>query len=130
MEHILLENVYVYIYVVVVIPQEKYNLQILQGVVIIRTFMPFSKVGDFIKAVENPEERLFLPITGFPVVNKREARRVLTTESTVFSIYSEGVVGKTTRRIHMVVDMEGLDMLNPTQSVAASGGKVLYWRME
>jgi general secretion pathway protein K len=105
-------------------------LQILQGAVMIRTFMPFSKVGDFIKAVENPEERLFLPITGFPVANKREARRVLTTESTVFSIYSEGTVGKTTRRIHAVVDMEGLDMLNPTQSVAASGGKVLYWRTE
>ena len=30
----------------------------------------------------------------------------------------------------IVVDMEGLDMLNPTQSVAASGGKVLYWRTE
>lgn len=112
-------------------PYQRLNLlQVLQGVVMMRTFLPFGKVSDFIKAVENPEERLFMPIPGFPVLGKRMARRVLTTRSTVFSIYAEGTVRKATKRIHVVVDTEGVDMLDPTQSVAASGGSVLYWRME
>jgi len=113
-----------------------YNLgQILQGVVLMRTFMPFTKVTDFVAAIENPEERLFLPLAGFPMYNARQARQILTTQSTVFSIYSEGIVDRpngepVTKRIHLVVDTEGLDMLDPTKSVAASGGSVLYWRME
>lgn len=112
-------------------PMQRINLlQILQGVVLYRTFMPFSSAKDFIQAVENPEERLFLPVPGFPILDKRNAMRVLTTQSTVFSIYAKGTVGNVTRRLHVVVDMEGNDMLNPGQSVAASGGSVLYWRMD
>lgn len=105
-------------------------LQILQGVLMIRTFMPFAKVTDFVKAIESPEESLFLPLPGVPLAGKREARRIFTTQSTVFSIYAEGTVGKATKRIHLVVDTEGVDMLDPTKSVAASGGSVVYWRME
>jgi general secretion pathway protein K len=104
--------------------------QIIQGVMLIRSFMPFGNVSDFVKAIENPQEALFLPLPGVPLANKKNARRVLTTQSTVFSIYSEGTVGNARKRIHAVVDMEGLDMLDPTKSVSASGGKILYWRME
>jgi general secretion pathway protein K len=112
-------------------PMQRLNLlQLLQGVTMIRTFMPFSKVSDFIAAIENPEERLFLPLPGLPVAGKRQARQMLTTSSSVFSIYAEGAVGKATKRIHAVIDIEGVDMLDPTQSVAASGGSVLYWRLE
>jgi hypothetical protein len=97
--------------------------------------MPFGKVSDFVAAVENPEERLFLPVPGIPLYNKRRAKQLLTTQSTVFSIYSEGLVERqtgepVTKRIHVVVDTEGIDMIDPTQSVAASGGSVLYWRVE
>jgi general secretion pathway protein K len=117
-------------------PMQLMNLyQILQGVLLMRTFMPFTKVNDFIAAIENPEERLFLPLAGFPLYNKRSARQILTTQSSVFSIYAEGSVDRptgepVTKRIHVVVDTEGIDMLDPTRSVAASGGSVLYWRME
>ncbi|MBW2277686.1 MAG: general secretion pathway protein GspK, partial [Deltaproteobacteria bacterium] len=117
-------------------PMQMFTIaQILQGVVLMRTFMPFGKVADFVAAVENPEERLFLPLAGIPLYNKRRARQILTTKSSVFSIYAEGTVDRpngepVTKRIHVVVDTEGLDMLDPTQSVAASGGSVLYWRME
>jgi general secretion pathway protein K len=117
-------------------PMQLMNLfQILQGVILIRTFMPFGKVADFVAAIENPEERLFLPLAGFPLYNKRSARQILTTQSSVFSIYAEGAVDRpngepVTKRIHVVVDTEGIDMLDPTRSVAASGGSVLYWRME
>jgi general secretion pathway protein K len=117
-------------------PLQLVNLyQILQGVVLMRTFMPFGKVTDFTAAIENPEERLFLPLAGFPLYNKRSARQILTTQSSVFSIYAEGSVDRptgepVTRRIHVVVDTEGLDMLDPTKSVASSGGSVVYWRME
>lgn len=105
-------------------------VQILQAVTLLRTFMPFGSVADFTGAVENPQEKLFLPIPGVPLARKREAKRILTTKSSVFSIYSEGRVGNARTRIHAVVDMEGLDVLDPTKSVSASGGKILYWRME
>jgi general secretion pathway protein K len=112
-------------------PYQLYNLaQLLQAVTMLRTFMPFAKITDFIGAIENPEERLFVPLPGFPVAGKRQARQILTTQSSVFSIYAEGAVGKATKRIHAVIDIEGIDLLDPTQSVAASGGSVLYWRLE
>jgi general secretion pathway protein K len=104
--------------------------QIIQGVLLIRTFMPFGTAADFVKAIESPQEVLFMPLTGLTLPNKARARQVLGTRSSVFSIYSEGTVGNARRRIHTVVDMEGLDMLDPTKSVASSGGKVLYWRMD
>ena len=82
--------------------------------------------------IENPQEATFgiFQIPGVPLPNKRSAKQVLTTQSTVFSIYAEGTVGNARKRIHTVVDMEGLDMLDPTKAVSASGGKVLYWRMD
>jgi len=104
--------------------------QIIQGVLLIRTFMPFGNASDFVKAIESPQEVLFMPLTGLPLPNKARARQVLTTRSSVFSIYAEGTVGNARKRIHAIVDMEGLDMLDPTKSVASSGGKVLYWRMD
>ena len=68
---------------------------------------------------------------GKPVDRNRSiARRMLTTRSTVFSIYAEGTVGRVTKRIHTVIDMQGQDMIDPSKSVASSGGSVLYWRME
>jgi general secretion pathway protein K len=107
-------------------------MQIIQGILFVRTLMPFGSAGDFVKAIENPQEALFglVPTSGVPLANGKRARQVLTAQSTVFSIYSEGNVGNARRRIHVVVDMEGLDMLDPTKSVSASGGKVLYWRMD
>lgn len=112
-------------------PAVYFNLaQILQMMTTIRTFLPFSKVSDFIAALENPEERLFLPIPGFPVANKSEASRMLATESSVFSIYAEGTVGRARKRIHAVIDTKATDMLDPTNSIESAGGKVLYWRME
>lgn len=121
-------------------PQQLGNLlQIIQGVVFIRTLMPFSKTRDFVQAIESPE-RLFMTIPGFPILNKGQATQMFTTTSSVFSIIAEGRVGRVTKRIHVVVDMKGEDVLSMMatqsgaagggQSVAASGGKILYWRME
>ncbi|MDJ0763749.1 MAG: type II secretion system protein GspK [Myxococcota bacterium] len=106
-------------------------LVILQAFVFIRQFMPFSRSGEFLSAIQNPE-RLFLQIPGFPIGGKGMARRVLSTRSTVFSIYAEGTVGRVTKRIHAVIDTKGEDMmmLGPENAVAAAGGKVLYWRMD
>jgi general secretion pathway protein K len=107
-------------------------LQILQCVVTVRQIIPFGNVADFLAALENPQEKLFIcPLPGVQFgAKKRAARKVLTTQSSVFSIYSEGRVGNARKRIHAVVDMEGLDVLDPTKSVSASGGKILYWRMD
>ena len=106
--------------------------QILQGVLFVRQFMPFGNAADFIKMIENPQEGTFglVQAPGVPLLGKKRAKQVLTTQSTVFSIYAEGTVGNARKRIHTVVDMEGLDMLDPTKSVSSSGGKVLYWRMD
>ncbi|MDD5307765.1 MAG: type II secretion system protein GspK [Deltaproteobacteria bacterium] len=112
-------------------PMQRLNLlAILQAMITLRTFMPFGTVRDFVAAIESPEERLFLPLAGFPLPGKRLARQLVTTRSTVFSIYADGTVGKVTKRIHVVVDTEGTDMLDSAKTVAASGGSVLYWRMD
>ena len=69
-----------------------------------------------------PEQAEVFVAYGFePVVCTRDMAEVLA-----------DVAAKTGRQVavHVVVDTEGLDMLDPTQSVAASGGSVLYWRME
>lgn len=105
--------------------------QILQLVLSLRTILPFNSVNDFLGAIENPGSLLpGLDLPGFTLPNKGQARKMLTTKSTVFSIYATGQVGKVTKRIHAVVDMAGQDMLDPTKSVGSSGGSVLYWRME
>jgi general secretion pathway protein K len=107
-------------------------IQILQGITILRTFLPFGRARDFIAAVENPENLFMMGVPGIQVFGKGLAARVLTTRSTVFSIYAKGTVGRVTKRIHMVVDTNAEDTfyLDPENSVAAAGGKVLYWRME
>jgi general secretion pathway protein K len=108
--------------------------QILQLVLQIRTIMPFNSVNDFLGAIENPGSLLGgllgIDLPGFTLPNKGMARRMLTTKSTVFSIYANGTVGNVTKRLHVVVDMAGQDMLDPTKSVGSSGGSVLYWRMD
>jgi general secretion pathway protein K len=102
-----------------------FNLhQILQGLVFIRTFMPFKKDTDFISAVEDPE-KYFLPLPGFPILDKKTAKLVFTARSSVFSIYSEGTVGRVTKRLHVVVTTKP-----PTTGPTPPGGTVLYWRME
>jgi len=112
-------------------PLQRYNLlTILQAIVSLRTFMPFAKARDFVATIENSEEKLFLPLPGVPLPGRGLARQLLGTRSTVFSITAEGTAGKVTKRITAVVDTEGVDMLDPTKSVAAAGGSVLYWRME
>jgi general secretion pathway protein K len=107
---------------------------ILQGVAMLRTFLPFSRINDFIKAVENPESYGLLGIPGIELSDekKRRYRNVLTTRSTVFSIYSTATVGRVTKRIHMVVDMaaEVTLALPDEEPLALAGGKVLYYRME
>ncbi len=113
-------------------PMQLMNLlQILQGAVIMRQFMPFNRTSDFIAAIQSPE-RLFLSIPGFPLPASGELKKMLTTKSAVFSIYSEATVGKVTKRIHMVVDMKAEDtmMLELGRTTSMAGGKVLYWRME
>jgi general secretion pathway protein K len=113
-------------------PNQLMNLlQILQSAMLYRTLMPFSKAKDFIAVIENPQS-MFLPLPGFPIVNKRYIRQVLTAQSTVFSIYSEATVGNVKKRIHVVVDMKAEDtlMLDQGDSVSMAGGKVLYWRTE
>lgn len=114
-------------------PNQLVNLiQILQGMTMLRTFLPFSRARDFIAAIENPENLFMMGIPGVRVYGKGTAARVLTTRSTVFSIYAKGTVGRVTKRIHVVVDMKADDsyFLNPENTVTAAGGKVLYWRME
>jgi general secretion pathway protein K len=108
-------------------------LQILQAVLVIRELVPFSSTKDFLAALAKPETRLFMPgIVGItiPSANRRMANYAFTASSSVFSIYSDGTVGQVTKRIHTVVDMQSEDLLNPEESIAAAGGKVLYWRMD
>ncbi len=113
-------------------PNQLMNLlQILQSAMLYRNLMPFNKAKDFIQVIENPQ-MMFLPLPGFPIVNKRFIRQVLTAQSTVFSIYAEAKVGKVKKRIHVVVDMKSEDTLMTDQgnSLSMAGGKVLYWRTE
>ncbi|MCP4599953.1 MAG: general secretion pathway protein GspK [Proteobacteria bacterium] len=114
-------------------PTQVANLiAILELIKMYRSFMPFKRWRDFVAAIENPEKNLFVPLPGFPGINKSTARRMLTTKSTVFSIIAEGTVGQVTKRIHMVINTSAEDMLmiDPANPVSAAGGKVLYWRME
>ncbi len=106
-------------------------LQMMQG---IRTLMPFNSYREFIQALENPERIFLMGIPGvvFPPEKRSEARKTLTTHSTVFSIYATATVGRVTKRIQVVVDMSNevtLD-LPDEQKATTSGGKVLYYRME
>ena len=60
------------------------------------------------------------------------AKKLFATKSQVFSIYAEGTVGNSTKRVHAVVDMEPKikDILDPTQGLKSTAGRILYWRME
>jgi general secretion pathway protein K len=110
-----------------------------------RTIMPYGSVKEFISALENPMESAQnilavlsgAQLTGITLVNKQAANQLFTTHSKTFSIYAEGNVsnpftGDTKKRIHVVVDIEPKEpsILDPSQSMAAAGGKVLYWRQE
>lgn len=106
-------------------------LQMMQG---LRTLMPFSNYRDFMDALQNPERIFLMGVPGvvIPPEKRSEARRMLTTSSTVFSIYATATVGRVTKRIHVVVDTANdvtLD-LPDEQKATTSGGKVLYYRME
>ncbi|MBN2716190.1 MAG: general secretion pathway protein GspK [Deltaproteobacteria bacterium] len=123
---------------------------LINNMINMRTFFPYSTVQEFIKGLENPIESpqnmlavLMAAQTGGPqlagiqLANKQAANTLFTTKSQVFSIYSEGIVsnpltGETRKRIHAVVDIEPKEpsMIDPSQSMAAAGGKVLYWRQE
>lgn len=100
----------------------------------IRTYLPFSTVRDFTKVLENPEALGLIGAAGIVLspAKKSVHRNMLTTRSTVFSIYSEATVGRVTKRIHMVVDMASETMLTlpDEETISAAGGKVLYYRME
>ncbi|MBN2343872.1 MAG: general secretion pathway protein GspK [Deltaproteobacteria bacterium] len=122
----------------------------LNNIITMRTFFPYTDVNAFIKQIENPAEdptMLFAlamsgatSVTGaqgVPIVNKKQATQMFTTKSQVFSIYGQGTVsnpltGETKKRIHVVVDIDPKEpsMIDPSQSMAAAGGKVLYWRQD
>ncbi len=107
---------------------------ILQGIVMIRSWMPLARITDFTKAIENPETIFLIGMPGIPLSQtKRPAwRNMMTTRSSIFSIYAEATVGRVTKRIHMVVDMNS-DVtlaLPDEETINAAGGKVLYYRMD
>ena len=118
---------------------------LINNMVNMRTLLPYSNVNEFLKGLENPLESpqnllavmSGAQLTGVSLANKQAASRLFTTQSKVFSIYSEGSVanpltGDTKKRIHVVVDIEPKEpsIIDPSQSMAAAGGKVLYWRQE
>jgi general secretion pathway protein K len=106
-------------------------IQILQTYNFMKTLMPVKNVNEFMKRITNPETMWLLDVPGFPV-KKNKGKKVFVTSSRVFSIYSTGTVGNATRRIHTVIDIDPKqpDIIDPTQSLAAAGGKIFYWRME
>jgi general secretion pathway protein K len=77
--------------------------------------VPFSNPGKFMSNVGSGAEGL----PGIPM-DAGEAGQQLTVNSEVFSIYAMGLVGRSRKRLHVVVDYRGPNAL--------SGGKVLYWR--
>jgi general secretion pathway protein K len=107
---------------------------LIQGITLLRTIMPFARINDFIKALQNPESFFILGVPGIQMSPDKFAaqRNMLTTRSTVFSIYSEATVGRVTKRIHMVVDMslEVTLTLPEDESITTAGGKVIYYRMD
>jgi general secretion pathway protein K len=109
-------------------------LVMLQFIMTYRTLMPFQNYNAFLKALENPAT-MFLPdAPGIPMnrQKKRAMRKILTTQSSVFSIYAKGTVGRVSKRIHAVVDMKNeVQLALPDdQSLSLAGGKVLYYRIE
>lgn len=117
---------------------------LLTNLLSMRAFMPVNSVKEFLAMIENPGESWLVLFSGasgvqggVPIANRKGAEQLFTTQSQVFSIYAEGSVsnpltGQTKKRIHMVVDIDPREpsMIDPSQSMAAAGGKVLYWRQE
>ena len=118
---------------------------LINNMINMRTILPYSSVKEFINGLENPIESpqnllavmSGAQLTGITLANKQAANTLFTTKSQVFSIYAEGNVtnpltGDTKKRIHAVVDIEPKEpsIIDPSQSMAAAGGKVLYWRQE
>ncbi|MBN2802876.1 MAG: general secretion pathway protein GspK [Deltaproteobacteria bacterium] len=106
-------------------------IQILQTYSFLKTFMPAKNVKDFLDKIKNPESMFLIGVAGFPIDNK-SGEKMLSTTSQVFSIYVTGTVKNATRRIHTVIDIDPKepDIIDPETSTAASGGKIMYWRME
>lgn len=77
--------------------------------------VPFSNPGKFMRNVGAGAEG----VSGVPM-NAGEAGQYLTVDSQVFSIYAMGQVGRSRKRIHVVVDYRGAH--------AMKGGRILYWR--
>lgn len=118
---------------------------LLNTIVMFRDFMPVKDVNAFMKILEDPNTSDYaliaaisgVTLQGIPIKNRQSAKQLFTTQSQVFSIYVEGSVsnkltGETKKRIHMVVDIEPKEpsIIDPSQSMAAAGGKVLYWRQD
>lgn len=77
--------------------------------------VPFSNTGKFVRNIRSGAEG----VGGVPM-NAGEAGKYLTVDSQVFSIYAMGELGRSRKRLHVVLDYRGAN--------AAKGGKVLYWR--
>ncbi len=77
--------------------------------------VPFSNTGKFIRNIGDGAEG----VAGVDI-NGGEAGKYLTVDSEVFSIYAMGELGRSKKRLHVVLDYRGAN--------AAKGGKVLYWR--
>ena len=77
--------------------------------------VPFSNPGKFLRNVGQGAEGL----PGMPM-NAGAAGQHLTVDSQVFSIYAFGQVGRSRKRLHVVVDYRGAH--------AMKGGKIVYWR--
>jgi general secretion pathway protein K len=109
-------------------------VQLLQSHENLKLFLPLKNGKDFLDRMANPEKMFRFDLMGFtiPAVNRAKANKLFTTRSRYFSIYATGTAGNATRKIHVVVDSQPkmADMIDPAQSKAASGGKILYWRME
>jgi len=101
-------------------PDNMQNLfSLIQYMVDVRSLLgvPFANTGRFV-------QNMGAGIEDIPGVNlnRDEVNKYLTVDSTVFSIYATGEVGKSKKRIWAVVDTRGANAIN--------GGTVLYWKMD
>lgn len=76
----------------------------------------FNSVEDFLTLIKNGVEGMIPGVE----LNPTEAKRYLTVDSRVFSIYATGEVNKIKKEIHVVIDTRG--------EKATEGGAIIYWR--
>jgi general secretion pathway protein K len=101
-------------------PDNMQNLfSLIQYMVDVRSLLgvPFANTGRFV-------QNMGAGIEDIPGVNlnRDEVNKYLTVDSTVFSIYATGEVGKSKKHIWAVVDTRGANAIN--------GGTVLYWKID